>query len=72
MSTAFKILKKGASKIIRIMVIRQKNEWPATSVPVFFQPYRPYKASKKKQLALECIGKVYALYHYWFKESDLV
>lgn len=47
MSTAFKILKKGASKIIRIMVIRQKNEWPATSVPVFFQPYRPYKASKK-------------------------
>ena len=22
-------------------ILRQKNEWPATSVPVFFQPERP-------------------------------
>lgn len=39
--------KKLASARINKSVLKQKNEWPATSIPVFFQPERPQKKNER-------------------------
>lgn len=45
--------KKLAGVQIQKSVLRQKNEWPATSFPVYFQPERPktHKIVNEKQCA---------------------
>ena len=36
-------VKKLLSVQLKKSVLKQKNEWPATSTPVYFQPIRPNK-----------------------------
>lgn len=38
--------KKLLSVQLKKSVLKQKNEWPATSTPIYFQPVRP-SAQKK-------------------------
>lgn len=42
------MIKKVVTYQIEKSVLRQKNEWPATSVPVFYQPKRP-KSDKSER-----------------------
>ena len=35
------VAKRLAGKHIQKSVLRQKNEWPVTSYPIYFQPERP-------------------------------
>ncbi len=41
MKKIMKEVKRLASMQINKSVSRQKHEWPATSLPVYFQPERP-------------------------------
>lgn len=43
MKKILKVTKKFIGMQIEKSVLKQKNEWPATSTPVFFQPERPQK-----------------------------
>lgn len=41
MGNLFEATKKLIGIQIQKSVLKQKNEWPATSTPIFFQPERP-------------------------------
>lgn len=43
-----KTLKETIKNALKKSVEKQKNEWPATSYPIFFQPERPKKDVKGK------------------------
>ncbi len=46
-------VKRLASMQINKSVSRQEHEWPATSLPVFFQPERP----QKEKIVCKAIGE---------------
>lgn len=60
-------VKRLASVQIQKSVLRQKNEWPATSFPVFFQPERPKtdkitnenQCAKNRDIMQSCDAKQY-------------
>lgn len=44
-----KLVKRLAADQIQRSVLKQKNEWPATSVPIYFQPERPEKDTSEEK-----------------------
>lgn len=43
MRNVLEVAKRFLGAQINKSVLKQKNEWPATSIPVYFQPERPKK-----------------------------
>lgn len=52
MESIMKSVKKLIRTQLKRSVLKQKNEWPATSVPIYFQPARPKKNEKQGQESL--------------------
>lgn len=42
-------IKRLSSAKIKKSVLAQKNEWPATSAPIYFQPERPVRNEKPEK-----------------------
>ena len=49
MKTISSIVKKLVRKQLKHSILNQKNEWPATSTPIFYQPVRPKNTESEKQ-----------------------
>lgn len=49
MESIMKSVKKLISTQLKKSVLKQKNEWPATSIPIYFQPARPKKNEEQGQ-----------------------
>lgn len=43
MKKIISVVKNLAANQIQRAVLKQKNEWPVTSFPIYFQPERPEK-----------------------------
>ena len=53
MAKFFEAVKKVVGLQINRAVLRQKNEWPATSIPVYFQLERPKTDVNRQHVEFE-------------------